>query len=230
MPTFTLKTDFTQDDLTRFLASGSNVVVAKPNAGGFPNVAWVVYRPLISNTMTWDDKYGIYASNSDIINGAQLTQMSQTEFPAVDGKNYVLNSAGFFGGPSSGGEPGSYSAVNQYNNLPKGYLTFGLFQNARINGQEVSGNAVSAAPVIYQSTAVMTPFTTVYLWIQSQVKSNTVVTNVTSPMTEVVFGGSVTTMSLEYDSTSGKFLTAPGSTKALAHEGVQIRHHAAGVL
>ena len=30
MPTFTLETAFTEQDLQRFLASGSNVVVAKP--------------------------------------------------------------------------------------------------------------------------------------------------------------------------------------------------------
>lgn len=208
MPTFTLNTTFTQADLTRFLSSGSNVVLAKPNGGGAPNVAWIVYRPLIANRITWEEKYGIYASNSDVVNGAVLAQMSASEFPARDGKLYTLNSAGFFGPPSSGGTNGSFSAVNAYNNLPKGYLTFGLFQDASVNGQIATGNAVSAAPVIYNSTAVITSFTTIYLWIQSQVKSNTVVTNVTSPMTEVRFGGPITEVSLAYDAATGTFISA----------------------
>lgn len=222
MPTFTLNTAFTQDDLTRFLASGSNVVVAKPNAGGRPNVAWVVYRPLLENNMTWEEQYGIYASNTLLTqSGAVITQISKTSFPAADGKLYGLSSAGFFGPPSSGGTPGSFSAINEYNNLPSGLLTFGLYQNATVNGSESLGNAVSAAPVPYRSTAVMTPFTTVYLWIQSQVASSSVLTTVTSPMTKVTFGGSITDVSLSYDAESGTFI--PGGRTALP-EGISVHH------
>jgi hypothetical protein len=222
VPNFTLKTAFTQADLERFLASGSNVVVAKPNAGGAPNVAWVVYRPLIDNTMTWEEQYGVYASNADLTNGALLYQMSKTEFPAVESMVYPLNAAGFFGPPSSGGgKPGSFYAQNGYNNLPKGYLTMGLYQNANVNGSQISASAVSAAPVIYNSTAEITPFTTIYLWIQSQVVSNSVVTTVTSPQSIVTFGGSVTTVSLRYDAGTGRFITA---AKEALGDGVTLDH------
>lgn len=207
MPTYVLQTSFTKEDLDRFHASGSNVVVAKPNGGGAPNVAWVVYRALQENTMTWEEQYGIYASNSDIVNGATLTQMSRTEFPAVEAMNYPLNPAGFFGPPESGGAQGSYFATNGYNNLPKGLLTMGLYQNATVNGTPVSASAVSAAPVLYNSTMQVTPFTTLYLWTQSQVMSNSVVTNVTSPQTMVTFGGSVRSLSLRYDAESGTFVS-----------------------
>lgn len=227
MPTYTLNTMFTQEDLERFLASGSNVVVAKPNASGVPNVAWIVYRPLLANTMTWEEQYGIYASNADIVNGATLTQMSKSSFPAVEDMIYPLTPAGFFGPPTSGGDPNSFSAQNGYNNLPKGYLTMGLFQDANVNGSLVSGNAVSAAPVIYNSTATMTPYTTIYLWIQSQVLSNTVVTTVTSPMTQVTFGGTVTEVSLTYDANSGTFIEAGA---AALGEGVVLDHIVPAVL
>lgn len=214
MPTFQLNTKFTEADLERFYASGSNVVVAKPTEGGQPNVAWLVYRPLIANTVTWEEKYGIYASNAEIQNGARLTQMSQTEFPAQDGRRYTLQPAGAFGSSEPGGTAGSYTATNEYDNLPKGLLTFGLFQDAEVNGASMDGNAVSAAPVPYRSTAVMTPYTTVYLWIQSQVQSNTVVTVVTSPMTQVTFGGSVAEISLAYDATTGTFVPTSSAKSA----------------
>jgi hypothetical protein len=223
VPIFTLETAFNEQDLQRFLASGSNVVVAKPTGGGAPNVAWVVYRPLLANTMTWEEDYGIYASNADIVNGAQLTQMSQTPYPARADATYALNPAGFFGPPSSGGARNAYSAVNEYDNRSdKAYLTMGLYQDAGVNGVPVQGNAVSAAPVISQSTAVMTPFTTVYLWIQSSVVSNTVVTTVTSPMTKVTFGGSVTDVALQYDASSGIFLPV-GGDEALG-AGIEVDH------
>lgn len=214
MPTFTLNASFDQDSLSMLYATGTNVVVAKPNGGGSPNVAWIVFRPLQANSLTWEEQYGIYASTSAITNGATLSKMSATGDPAASGQVYTMLPAGFFGLPESGGSPNSYTAVNTWNNLPPGgpgYLTMGLYQSATVNGSSLIGNAVSAAPVLYQSTATMTPFTTVYIWTQSQVASNTVVTNVTSVQTKAVFGGSVTDITLAYDPTSGGFITL-GST------------------
>ncbi|HEX4726107.1 MAG TPA: hypothetical protein VH333_26600 [Pseudonocardiaceae bacterium] len=227
MPEYKLNTSFTGADLTRFLAAGSNVVVAKPNNGGQPNVAWVVYRPLEKNAMTWEEEYGIYASNADLISGGELFQMSKTGFPAVAGKLYSMTDTGAFGPPTSGGSAGSYTAVNGYANLPKGFLTIGLFQDAVVNGNAATGNAVSAATVQYNYKAVMTPYTTVYLWMQSQVVSNSVLTVVTSPMTKVTFGGSVTDISLAYDATSGTFI--PPSDNQLA-AGLSVDHYAPAVL
>ncbi|HEY3759705.1 MAG TPA: hypothetical protein VGL37_08065 [Solirubrobacteraceae bacterium] len=87
MATYTLNTSFTAHDLSRFLMTGSNLVAAKPSAsGGAPNVAWVVYAPWEKNTMTWVEEYGIYASTASLENGALLTQMSRSEFPALDAK------------------------------------------------------------------------------------------------------------------------------------------------
>lgn len=208
MPTYTLRTSFTQQDLQRFYATGTNIVVAKPNGGGAPNVAWIVFRPLGENSMTWTDEYGIYASNTDLVAGAILNQMSRTAYPAEPAKTYELSPAGTFVGPGSNTQPGSYTAVNAYDNLPKGYLTFGLYQRAEVNGDRYDWNAVSAAPVLYNSTAQITPFTTIYLWTQSSVVGNSVVTTVTSEQTVVTFGGTVTEVSLRYDATTGKFVAA----------------------
>lgn len=211
MPSFTLNTSFTKEDLIRFLASGSNVVVAKPNNGGAPNVAWVVFKPLTNNTMTWEENYGIYASNTDLIAGGVISQVSRTPYPATAGKTYELAPTGAFGEPGASGPAGSYIAINSYNNLPKGYMTFGLYQKADVNGSPTGSNPVSAASVIYQSRAEITPFTNVYLWIQSQVVSSSVITNVTSPLSKVTFGGDTTDVSLKYDSETGMFVTAPGT-------------------
>lgn len=214
--TFTLNTTFSDEALSTLYQTGTNVVVAKPAIGNAPNVAWVVFRPLEENTLTWDEQYGIYASTQSIQNGAVLTQIAATPFPAGDGLSYTLLPAGFFGSPTSGGTPGSFTAVNQFNNLPPsgpGFMTLGLYQNATVNGTTTNGNAVSAAAVPYQSTAVITPFTTVFLWTQSQVTGNSVVTDVTSAQTQVGFGGSVTEVSLVYDQASGVFAPAGGAVE-----------------
>jgi hypothetical protein len=216
MSAFSISTAFNQQDLERFYASGSNVVVAKPTGGSQPNVAWVVYRPLINNMLNWEENYGIYASNVDVQNGARLTQMSATPYPAVASMLYTMQASGAITGPNTGGAPNAYSILNTYNNLPKGYLTMGLFQNANVDGIDLIGNAVSAAGVIYNSTATMVPLTTVYLWLQSQVVSNTVVTTVTSPMTRVTLSASSPAAALVYNPLTGTFIPATtGSRKLL---------------
>lgn len=203
--TFNLNVAFTNAQLQILYATGTNVVVAKPSAGGsIPNVAWLVFKALNTNNINWDEEYGIYASTTQITNGATLTQLSNVPLPAADNKVYTLQDSGVIVGPSSGGTPNAFTLLNQYSTLP--YMTTGLYQNANVNGLAILNSAISAAPVILQSTAVMTPYTTVYIWLQSNVKGNCVVTNVTSPMTKLTFGGSVDTISVEYDSASGKFI------------------------
>ena len=58
MPTFELNTEFSDEDLSRLYITGTNIVVAKPTpGGGTPNVAWIVYRPMAKNKMTWEEQY-----------------------------------------------------------------------------------------------------------------------------------------------------------------------------
>lgn len=209
MPNYELKVGFSDDDLIMLYATGTNVVIAKPSLGSTPNVAWQVFRPMQANTVTWEEKYGIYASSSDVVNGARLTQLSSVPIPAAINKLYTLEPQAIITGPGSGGSPDSYSLVNRWDVKP--YVTVGLYQDATVNGTDIKDNALSAAGVPLNSTAVMTPYTVVYIWLQSQVLSNTVVTNVTSPMTELEFGGGVNTISVVYDPSTGHFIPAPGA-------------------
>lgn len=207
MAQYKLKIGFTNEQLQTIYTAGVNVVVAKPSIGGStPNVAWQVFRPMQANTLEWAEEYGIYASTSQVANGANLTQLSSTGIPAAMNKLYCLEPNSIISGPSSGGSPDSYALLNKYDQ--KSVMTIGLYQDANVNGTEILGNAVSAVPVMLQSTAVMTPYTTIYIWLQSSVISNTVCTIVTSPMTELRFGGGTSEIGVAYDSQSGLFLKA----------------------
>jgi hypothetical protein len=214
MNEYILSVQFTQAQLDILYATGSNVVIAKPTGGSSPNVAWQVFRPMRSNKLSWGEEYGIYASTSRVENGARLEQLSATPVGAAKNKLYTLEPTSNIKGPVSGGTPDAYSLLNKYDAQP--YMTVGLFQDATVNGTEIIGNALSAVPVLLASTATMTPFTTVYIWLQSQVISNTVVTLVTSPMTQLKYGDGVNSLSVAYDSNSGKFLSTDGMR---AHDG-----------
>jgi hypothetical protein len=220
---YKLNTNFGKDDLKILHDTNSNVVVAKPTLGSDPSIAWVVFRPFENNSMSWLEQYGIYASNVEPVNGAILTQMSKTGYPAQDRSLYPFTSDGSFGDRVPGGAAGSYYTKNEYINEHK-VLTFGLFQEAVVNGEKTS-SAISAAPVMHNYKATMTPYTTVFLWVQSDVESNTVVTSVTSAQTEVKFGGGITEISLTYE--DGIFI--PKSGIALA-DGVAVNHRVPVVL
>ena len=204
MASYNLNVAFTDEQLRILHIAGSNVVVAKPTGGSTPNVAWQVFKPLQANTLSWKEEYGIYASTSSIQNGATLNQLSSVPVGAAMNKLYTMEENATISGPATGGAPDSFALANKYRS--KEYMTVGLYQNASVNGTEIMGNALSAVPVLLASTAVMTPYTTVYVWLQSQVVSNTVVTTVTSPMSELRFGGGLSDISVRYDSDSGHFI------------------------
>ena len=205
MPDYTLKLSLTSKQLETFYPS-SNIIVAKPNDGEAPAVAWQSFHPFENNTLTWEEQYGIYVSSASVEHGAQLTRMSSSHVPAVEQKMYTLGGDAVFSDPpeASTGKKGSFYAENDYEE-PQA-LTFGLFQDAMVNGQSVPGNALSAVSVPHANTATMTPHTTLYIWIESDVPSNTVVTEVDSHQTEAVFGDGVSEISLTYDDQSGEFV------------------------
>lgn len=205
MADYQLEISFSDEQLDTLFTTKSNVIVAKPTGGSSTNVAWQVFQPFENNSVTWSEEYGIYVSNTKISNGATLTQMSSTSGNAQMDTTYTMQPSAIITGPADGGTDDAFTLVNKYANLP--YLTVGLYQNAVVNGVLVKGNAISAVPTLYQSTAVMTPFTTVYLWLQSEVSSNTVVSVVTSPMTQLTFGGGVNEISVSYDSATGTFIS-----------------------
>ncbi len=206
MSQFNLKVAFTPEQLGILYATGTNVIIGKPSDGRSPSVAWQVFKPMQANTVSWKEEYGIYASTAPIRNGVVLSQLSNTPIGIEAGKQYILQSNGAINGPYDGGFPNAFIFSNQYQGMP--YMTAGLFQDAIVNGNNNTGNAIYATPVLMQSNAIMTPNTTIYIWLQSQVVSNSVVTMITSPMTELKFGSSVTDISVIYDSANGKFVAA----------------------
>jgi hypothetical protein len=204
MDSYELKVAFTEEQLTNLYITGSNVIIAKPLVNGPPDVTWQVFKPIQNNTLKWNEEYGMYASTSEVINGSELNQFSSVPVGAVMDKLYTLEPSAVISGPASGGQPNSFTLLNKYSDKP--YLTMGLFQDATVNGTIISGNALSADYTLLASTAFMTPFTTVYIWLQSQIKSNSIVTVVTSPLTKLRFEGDIKNLSVKYDSSSGEFI------------------------
>jgi hypothetical protein len=211
MTQYSFTTAFSDADLERFYAAGSNVVVARPLTGGNVNVAWLVYRPLRKNFISYDDgQYGLYASNSNVVDGARLNfnAWSDPRFALQSDLLYTMIAAGTITGPvTSGGTAGAFSIRNQYVN-DKGYLTFGLSLPAIVDGERRAATALSATAVLLNSTGVMAPLPAICLWVQPNLASSTVVTTISGPLTKVALDPTTRSADLTYNASSGTFFDA----------------------
>jgi len=208
MPTYTLDLSIDANDLEIIETAGENIIVAKPvnSAAGTPNVAWLSITPLENNQIVWTENYAMYASTTQVQGGASIFQTSATVYPAEDGICYDLNSTGVFTSPVTSPEsvpPGSYSTLNNYTVLPA--MTLGLTQSATTTSGNFTLSPLNAQSVPSNQQVIFTPFTTVWVWLESQISTGVVLTSVFSQVTVVTFGGSVTSQSLAYDPTHGQF-------------------------
>ena len=217
MPNYTLDLAIDSDSLKILKAAQLKITIAKPVGGSSPNVTWLVFDPFQGNKVEWEEQYSIYASPNQVIqNGAVITRLSETDFPAY----YSFDSTATFQGPftDSGAPPsGSYKVVNNMPHTQYPALTFGLQQKASINGSGINPSPLNAAVVPAALNATFTPLTTVYVWLQASYTSGTVITQVNGNATIVTFGGSVTEKSLVYNPATGTFIpSSGGNVTALA--------------
>jgi len=215
MTTYTLDLAIDASSLQILKAAGLNITIAKPVGTSSPNVTWLVFDPFQGNTITWEEQYGIYASPTPVTqNGALITRLSETSFPANDAAYYSFNSSATFAGPFTGsGAPstGSYKVVNNMPNTSYPALTFGLEQKASINGGGIASSPLNAAVVPAALSVTFTPLTTVYVWLQANYRSGTVITEVNGDAAIVTFGGPVTKKSLAYNPATGTFVPSSGA-------------------
>lgn len=204
---FNVKFLIDNKDLEIVRAAGQRVTLAKPVDGSSPNVVWLSIDPFGSTDVQWTEEYGVYASNTQIAEGAQITKLSETGVPALDGAYYTFTSGAVFNGPFPGKVPsGSFGAQNDMPSSSYPVLTFGLTQDALVNQKVAQRKPLSATPVLATQFAKMTPYTIVYAWLQSQFASETIITQITGKSTKIKLGGGVNEMTLKYDAMLGVFV------------------------
>ncbi len=208
MTTFNLNLDIDAQSLPLIRSAQLRIMLAKPVGGSGPlNVIWQSFDPFGSNTVTWDEEFGLYASDTKAENGATIRKMSAQE-PAVDENYYSFTAGATFEGPFRDPRvgPGQYAAQNSMPNVSYDSLTFGLTQAANVNGKPVPGNPLNAVTVLPNNFVTFTPITTVFVWLESNQSSATVITNIQTSHTITTFSGGITTRDLVYDPDLGVFV------------------------
>lgn len=224
MPRYQLNLQIDSQSLSMLRAAGQRITIGRSVNGGSPNVAWIVFNPLMSNTITWEEAYGLYASTVNLANGASIYAMAAVEPPGREAWTYPFLPSMYFGNPVQGGPPpGSYGIQNTAPMSQFPMLTFGLTQAAVVNGTGTPPQVVSATPLLSQMSAVLTPSTTIYVWLQSMFGSSTFISNLSGPTTRVTFGGPVTSQTLMYDPNRGVFVpAAAGASENASTEHVEV--------
>ena len=201
---YNLEIVFTDEQLDILNKNGAEIVVAKKGPVSGPNVAWQVWSPLKKNVLSWEERYGIYASDALYNNGVTLTKLAATPVGTLPGRCYNLGSDASISGPDGPALPGAFTITNNYP-CSDGYLTMGLYQDAVVNGTVVPGHAVAAALVLYERAAAMDPGPGIYIWLQTGRDGNTVVTKCRSQMTFLEFSREQDAMTVTYNAESGRF-------------------------
>jgi hypothetical protein len=140
--------------------------------------------------------------------------MSEIE-PADAAHYYSFTAGATFEGPYTDSRVGAgqYAALNQMPNASYPQLTFGLTQSAKVNNQSAKGRPLNAVNVLPNRLAIFEPITTVYVWLESNLVSSTVITQILSNYTVVKYQGQTTTRDLVYDPDSGIFVPKKPSAK-----------------
>jgi hypothetical protein len=211
MPTYELDLSIDPTDLEILNGNQMNIMVAQAINGTQGNVAWLSFSPFENNTITWVENYGLYASTSSVSNGATIVKMSEV-YPAADAAIYSFNQSAVFGPPNTGGNapaPGTFEIQNDYSAVPS--LTFGLCKEATINGNATAPQPINAVGVASAMNATFTPIVTVYVWLQANLNSGTVISTVFGPVATVQYTDSLT-IGLQYDKSTGGFVPASSSS------------------
>jgi len=167
---YELRISISSQDLNQIVGGGLSVGIAKSVGGSQgPAVAWIAFRPLSSNSVTFEDRYSVYATFSPPQPGAVIQVMSE-EQGQLGGVYTFRNN--FF--QSGSGGPGNALTIQ---NEQQGNLGFGLSQRATVNGAP-SGGPTNVDSLPTGQRGSFEPKNTLQVFLAQQVRNGTILSQV----------------------------------------------------
>jgi hypothetical protein len=202
MTSFTLVVIFTAGDTQSINAAGLKVTLVK---GPHPSPTdstplWLQFAPFETNTLTWEDTYGVYASPDPVQQETPITA-SSTLFAAQSGVVYPFAN-NVFGDAEGSIDPAFYAVYN----LSGETLTFGLLQQAVINDHTMAPTPVNAVSYPYESVASFTPTDTISVFLHKEVETSTIISTTEGQALTLDMAAN-TTQTIYYD--GSQFMLSP---------------------
>jgi len=135
-------------------------------------VAWLTFRPLMYDTVTWIDAYGLYATTQALQAGATIRMTSVSEGTIQRGWLYTFEN-GVFNGQSGSGT--TFNVQDGDSSYPM--LTFGLAQQATVNGQIVYA-PLNGVPALYNQQASFWPLEALSIFLSSYDDNGVVISRI----------------------------------------------------
>ena len=200
MASYTINVAIDNKDLDVMYATGLQVTLVKGNESKHP-IAWIVFKPLESNTIVWQEEYRIYATEVLIEDGATIKCQSITDMNTDINTQYLFKNGHFHKGKPIAGDV--YGAMNN-SEVP---VTMGLAQTAKVNATTVT-SPISGHLVASMIDATFSPSTPVAIFVSGISNNGTVVTKVSSQALNLDFSPESPTASVKWDAPRGKFILA----------------------
>ncbi|MEI8593212.1 hypothetical protein [Photobacterium sp. Hal280] len=202
MSSYNLNINIDSNDVRTINQSQQKVVLVKTVGGSSGSkVAWVTFSPFEHNEVSWTEKYGVYASSTQVQSGAQIYKTSAVN-PATTEVMYPFED-GTFGSPENGGQSNSYGISNRYS---QGF-TFGLAQSVVANGNVFEASPLNAVSVLSRQNAIFTPVERLEVFLQGNFNNGVVISQVSSTALPLDFTNN-SDITIRYDSSLGRFVIA----------------------
>jgi len=194
-----LKLSFDPNSLQQVLAANLSVVITKQTINQSNTVVWLVFRPFLTNEVSWEDQFELYASQ---IRNHEVTEMITTS--ADPGKRYIFQESGFI----LSDEPGVLGGFQIANETDRTW-TMGILQTAQINGTS-SQNMISSEIVPPRMLNEIVPLEILEVFMMSGPnpgdKVEGAVNTVRGHAIRLTFGGAIDSISIRYNPKLGMFV------------------------
>jgi len=204
MTTYTLNISFDKSGLDSIHAAQEKVTITKATGStvGSSPVVWICFKPGLNNTITWQENYGLYSSNTQVQSGATISIESTADNAQIGDLRYPFNASYYFGPPiTDTSAPATYSLVNHSGST----FTFGLLQQVTVNGTTTS-EIINAASVPNGQNADFSPQVILNVSVSATLNNGVVVTNLSNIPYTVVYNPSATSHSITYQSLTNIFI------------------------
>ena len=207
MTTYTL--NFTMDDTGLVNIDGMRVTLAKRVTSSLVNgnaaTAWISFLPCETVQVSWQEDYYIYASQTEIEDGATVIMQSDTPAAVVGDQLYTYQPSGVFTNqPETTG--GAFVTLNSRNfDQSPNVWTMGLAQAASVNGGKSMLSPLNAMTVPYNIRASFTPIEEVSIWLSRYDNNGVVISQLGSDALTVALTSQSPSANISFNSSNNSF-------------------------
>ena len=162
-------------------------------------LAWLVFAPLETNTVSWNPDDQLYATTTPLVMGNPVVPNSVTTATPgiVLGSVYTFSGGVFTAQTGTGSD---YIVCNE----EQGDFSFGLLVTATVNDVNTSG-PVNALPVLFNEEGYFAPPASVFIFLSSASANGTVLPTIPTSALELSLASGSLTASICFNDTTNTF-------------------------